>query len=164
MTAASVYDFEVLDIDHRPVCLADYRGKVLLIVNVASRCGLTPQYKGLQKLYDAHREAGFEILGFPCNQFRSQEPGNETEIKAFCETSFGVTFPLFAKLDVNGEHAHPLYRFLKSKARGVLWSRPVKWNFTKFLVDRQGRVLRRFAPAAPPEALEPEIARVLSRA
>ena len=160
----TIQDIPLKRIDGSADTLAAHKGKVLLIVNVASRCGLTPQYKGLQKLYDAHREAGFEILGFPCNQFRSQEPGNETEIKAFCETSFGVTFPLFAKLDVNGEHAHPLYRFLKSKARGVLWSRPVKWNFTKFLVDRQGRVLRRFAPAAPPEALEPEIARVLSRA
>jgi glutathione peroxidase len=159
----SVYDFTVETADGQLKSLSDYRGKVLLIVNTASRCGFTPQYAGLQKLYEAHHEKGFEVLAFPCNQFGGQEPGTNEEIQNFCHTNYQVTFPVFAKIEVNGEHAHPLYKYLKSEAKGVLGTEAIKWNFTKFLVDRQGKVIKRFAPNEPPEACEPDIVAALNR-
>jgi len=157
----NVFDFSANAIDGTPVDLSRYRGKVLLIVNTASQCGFTPQYKGLEQLYREYHERGLEVLGFPCNQFRQQEPGSEAEIGAFCEKNFGVSFPLFAKIDVNGDGAHPLYRHLKQEAPGVLGTQSVKWNFTKFLVDRDGRVVKRYAPTTKPAAIAADIARLL---
>jgi glutathione peroxidase len=153
---------ELLTLDGQKTNLDAYRGKVILVVNVASRCGFTPQYEGLEALYRKYKDAGLVILGFPCNQFGEQEPGNPDEIRNFCSTSYDVTFPLFAKLDVNGENAHPLYRWLKTQAKGVLGTESVKWNFTKFLLDRRGNVVDRFAPATTPAQLEGEIARLLA--
>jgi glutathione peroxidase len=141
--------------------LSEYRGQVLLIVNVASRCGFTPQYTGLQALYDKYRERGFAVLGFPCNQFGAQEPGTEQQIGAFCSSTYDVSFPLFAKVEVNGENSHPLYRHLKSAAPGLLGTEAIKWNFTKFLVDRQGNVVTRFAPKDAPADLDADIAALL---
>ena len=158
----NVFDFSANAIDGTLVDLSRYRGKVLLIVNTASQCGFTPQYKGLEQLYRKYHERGLEVLGFPCNQFRQQEPGSEAEIGAFCEKNFGVSFPLFAKIDVNGDGAHPLYRHLKQAAPGVLGTRSVKWNFTKFLVDRDGRVVKRYAPTTKPEQIADDIARLLA--
>lgn len=157
----TVYDFSVRRIDGSEQRLADYAGKVLLIVNVASRCGFTPQYAGLEALWRKYRDRGFVVLGFPCNQFAAQEPGSEGEIAHFCRHRYDVTFPLFAKIAVNGKQAHPLYQYLKSAAPGILGTKAIKWNFTKFLVDRQGRVVSRHAPATPPAALEREIERLL---
>ena len=160
---ASVYDFEVKDIHGKPVPLARYKGKVLLIVNTASQCGYTPQYEGLEALYENLHGKGFEILGFPCNQFGAQEPGTEAEIESFCEVNYGVTFPLFAKIDVNGKHAAPLYRHLKTAKRGLLGSGMIKWNFTKFLVDPEGNVVERYAPNAEPASIAPDIAKLLPK-
>ncbi|XYJ09848.1 glutathione peroxidase [Telluria sp. B2] len=157
----NVFDFSANAIDGTPVDLSRYRGKVLLIVNTASQCGFTPQYKGLEQLYREYHERGLEVLGFPCNQFRQQEPGSEAEIGAFCEKNFGVSFPLFAKIDVNGDGAHPLYRHLKQEAPGVLGTQSVKWNFTKFLVGRDGRVVKRYAPTTKPADIAADIARLL---
>ncbi len=157
-----IYDFKVKDIQGKDVSLEQYAGKVLLIVNVASQCGFTPQYGGLESLYKKFKDKGFVVLGFPCNQFGSQEPGSETEIKSFCETSFGVTFPLFAKIDVNGKNTHPLYEFLKKEEKGLLGTEMIKWNFTKFLVDASGNVVERFAPNTKPEDLEKDILKLLS--
>jgi glutathione peroxidase len=156
----SVFDFsaKLNNGDDKP--LSDYRGKVLLIVNTASQCGFTPQYKGLEELYTKYRAQGLEILGFPCDQFGHQEPGNDEEIRGFCERNYGVTFPLFSKIEVNGENAHPLYKYLKAEAGGVLFD-AIKWNFTKFLVGRQGQVLDRFAPFFKPEEIEEDIAKAL---
>ncbi|MDD2769411.1 MAG: glutathione peroxidase [Methylococcus sp.] len=158
----NIYDLEIDTIDGETVRLDIYRGKVLLIVNVASRCGFTPQYAGLEALYRRHRGAGLEILGFPCNQFGGQEPGNEEEIKQFCASRYEVSFPLFAKIEVNGEHAHPLYAHLKSAQKGLLGSETIKWNFTKFLVDRNGEVVRRYAPTATPDSIEPDLLPLLA--
>jgi len=158
----SLYDFTVTTIQGTEKSLSDYRGKVLLIVNTASKCGFTPQYNGLQALYDAYRDKGFEVLGFPCDQFGHQEPGNEDEILQFCELNFGVTFPLFAKINVNGPHAHPLYQYLTKAKRGILGSSAIKWNFTKFLIDGNGQVIKRFAPTDTPEKIEEEIKGLLS--
>jgi glutathione peroxidase len=141
--------------------MRDYAGKTLLIVNVASRCGFTPQYAGLEALYRKYGEKGFVVLGFPCNQFGAQEPGADSEIAQFCATSYDVTFPMFSKIDVNGEKAHPLYRWLKHAAPGLLGSEAIKWNFTKFLVDRSGKVVRRFASTDTPQSLEKAIESVL---
>jgi glutathione peroxidase len=157
----NIYDFNVRGINGQPTPLASYRGKVVLIVNVASKCGFTPQYKGLEHLYQTYKDKGFEVLGFPCNQFGSQEPGTESEIQQFCELNFGVHFPLFAKVDVNGKNADPLYRYLTSTQRGALWSKQIKWNFTKFLVDRKGQPVARFAPLTKPEALTEKIQKLL---
>ena len=154
---ATVYDFTVDDIKGQPVPLDRYRGKVLLVVNTASKCGFTPQYKGLEALYRKYRDRGLEVLGFPCNQFGRQEPGTESDIASFCSTTYHVTFPLFAKIDVNGAHAHPLYQWLKSEKKGVLGTEAIKWNFTKFLVDRHGTVLRRYAPNDTPQSIRPDI-------
>jgi glutathione peroxidase len=149
----TVFDFTVSDIHGQPKGLADYRGKVLLLVNVASQCGLTPQYTGLQSLYDRYHERGLEILGFPCNQFGHQEPGSNQQIEQFCETRFSVSFPLFSKVDVNGADADPLYKYLKHSAPGILGSERIKWNFTKFLVSKDGSRVTRFAPTTKPEEL-----------
>jgi glutathione peroxidase len=154
----SIYDFSVKTIRGEDVPLADYKGKVLLIVNTASQCGFTPQYKGLQSLYEKYHADGLEILGFPCNQFGEQEPGTEDHISQFCEMNFGVTFPLFAKVDVKGEHAHPLFQYVSKEAPGILGSKSIKWNFTKFLVDRNGQVVKRYASTDTPEGIEKEIA------
>ncbi|AHX12550.1 glutathione peroxidase [Dyella jiangningensis] len=149
----SVYDFSARDIDGQERSLAEYRGKTLLIVNVASKCGFTPQYTGLEALWRSDRDKGLVVLGFPCDQFGHQEPGDEAEIRNFCSTSYDVTFPMFAKIDVNGEGAHPLYKWLKSEGKGILGSEGIKWNFTKFLVDRNGQVVRRYAPTDTPEKI-----------
>jgi glutathione peroxidase len=150
----TVYSIPVTTIDGHDATLDSYRGQVLLIVNVASQCGFTPQYTGLEALYRRHHEKGFEILGFPCNQFGGQEPGTAEEIRQFCALAYDVTFPMFAKVDVNGPDEHPLYAILKSQAPGVLGSTAVKWNFTKFLVGRDGTVLKRYAPRDTPEDIE----------
>ncbi|MFC3461051.1 glutathione peroxidase [Massilia haematophila] len=157
----NTFDFSANALDGTLVDLSRYRGKVLLIVNTASQCGFTPQYKGLEQLYRDYHERGLEVLGFPCNQFRQQEPGGEAEIGAFCEKNFGVSFPLFAKIDVNGDDAHPLFRHLKREAPGVLGTQAVKWNFTKFLVGRDGRVLKRYAPTTKPEDITKDIEALL---
>ena len=158
----NVYDFKAKSIDGKEVPLSDYKGKALLIVNVASQCGFTPQYPGLEKLHEKYKDKGFAVLGFPCNQFGAQEPGTETEIKSFCETNYGVTFPMFAKVKVNGEDAHPLYRYLTHDKPGVLGTEAIKWNFTKFLVDRNGEPIKRYASATTPEGLEKDLETVLA--
>ena len=157
----SVFDFSATTIDGQFLDLSAYKGKVLLIVNTASKCGFTPQYKGLQKIFEQYVEQGFEVLGFPCDQFGHQEPGNEADINSFCEMNFGVSFPLFAKIDVNGKDAHPLFAHLKTEAPGLLGSEGIKWNFTKFLVDREGRVVSRYAPATSPESIARDIEALL---
>lgn len=157
----NVYDFQADLLDGTPQKLDAYRGKILLIVNVASKCGFTPQYEGLEALYRAHKDQGFVVLGFPCNQFGHQEPGDASEIRTFCSTKYEVTFPLFAKIDVNGADAHPLYQFLKHAAPGVLGSESIKWNFTKFLIDREGSVVRRYASADKPVKAEEDIRKLL---
>ncbi len=153
----SLYDFEVTTIEGQKTTLASYKGKALLIVNVASKCGFTYQYEGLEKLYKTYKDKGLVVLGFPCNQFSEQEPGNEEEIKNFCSLTYDVTFPMFSKIDVNGEKAHPLYLCLKKQQSGFLGSEAIKWNFTKFLVDKEGNIVDRFAPATKPESLEETI-------
>jgi glutathione peroxidase len=158
----NLYDFGLRTIDGREQSLADYRGQVLLIVNVASRCGFTPQYAGLEALYREFRSRGFAVLGFPCNQFGAQEPGNEAEIRSFCDLNYQVSFPLYAKIDVNGSAAHPLYQHLKVAQRGLLGTEAIKWNFTKFLVGRDGAVLRRYAPNNQPEQLRGDIEAALA--
>lgn len=160
--APSVYDFSALLLDGQPMSLAQFRGRVLLIVNTASKCGFTPQYAGLEELYGEYKHRGFEILGFPCNQFGRQEPGSAEEIGAFCERNYGVSFPMFGKIDVNGPAAHPLYQFLKRSKPGLFGFRRIKWNFTKFLTDRSGRPVARFAPSTKPEALAGRIEQLLS--
>ena len=153
-----LYDIPVTTIVGDTTTLDRYRGQALLIVNVASRCGFTPQYKGLEALFRKHKDKGFVVLGFPCNQFGKQEPGSEAEIRSFCEDNYSVTFPLFAKIDVNGPNAHPLYRYLKSAKKGLLGRETIAWNFTKFLVGRNGEVLRRYGPRRKPEAIEKDVA------
>lgn len=159
----TIYDFELTGIDGNRVKMDEYRGKVLLIVNVASKCGFTPQYEGLEKLYQEYREKGLVILGFPCNQFGSQEPGSEQEIQNFCRVNYGVSFPMFAKIDVNGANTHPLYQYLKNEKRGIAGTEAIKWNFTKFLVDRQGNVVERYAPATAPASITKEILSYLNQ-
>jgi len=158
---ASVHDFTARDIHGQEVGLDRYRGKVLLIVNTASKCGFTPQYQGLEALHQQLHGRGLEVLGFPCNQFGAQEPGSEQEIESFCQLNYGVTFPLFAKVDVNGDDAHPLWKWLKSEKPGILGSEGIKWNFTKFLVDRQGQVVARYAPNDKPEAIGADVEKLL---
>ena len=154
----SIYDFTARDIDDKERALSEFRGKVLLIVNVASHCGFTPQYKGLEALHRKYAGKGVEVLGFPCNQFGKQEPGDAAEIKTFCSTTYDVTFPIFAKIDVNGPAAHPLYQYLEREKRGFLGTKTIKWNFTKFLIGRDGKVLARFAPTVTPQRLDAVIA------
>jgi len=153
----TIYDFEVTSLDGERRTLEEYRGKLLLIVNVASKCGFTPQYAGLEAVYRRHKDQGFAVLGFPCDQFGHQEPGDETEIRNFCSLTYQVSFPMFAKIQVNGDQAHPLYKFLKSAQKGLLGSEAIKWNFTKFLVDREGTVVKRYAPTDTPESIEKDL-------
>ncbi len=157
----NVFDYTARDIAGTERSLADYRGKVLLIVNVASRCGFTPQYAGLEALYRQYRDRGFEVLAFPCNQFGAQEPGDAAEIQSFCSTTYAVDFPLFAKVEVNGDAAHPLFQHLKGEQPGILGTEAIKWNFTKFLVDRDGHVVKRYAPKDAPSTLQSAIESLL---
>lgn len=159
--SASIYDIAVTAVDGRKTTLADYKGRPLLIVNTASQCGFTPQYKGLEELHEMYGPRGLAVLGFPCNQFGAQEPGTDTEIATFCERNFGVTFPLFSKVEVNGTGTHPLFALLKKAAPGLLGSEGIKWNFTKFLVDREGKVVERFAPKTAPKELSKDIETLL---
>lgn len=156
-----VYDFSVETSSGALQSLRDYEGQVLLIVNTASKCGFTPQYAALEQLYEKHRNRGFTILGFPCNQFAHQEPGTNEEIQSFCQVNYHVEFPIFAKLDVNGPTAHPLFQYLKTSVPGVLGTTQIKWNFTKFLIDGSGRVVKRYAPSVKPERLEPDLCALL---
>ncbi|MDB5572704.1 MAG: glutathione peroxidase [Hyphomicrobiales bacterium] len=158
----NVHDFSAKALSGEDVPLSDFRGKVLLVVNTASQCGFTSQYAGLEALQQQYGPRGFSVLGFPCNQFGQQEPGDAEEIRSFCSLSYNVTFPMFAKIDVNGEGAHPLYKHLKSAKAGLLGSEAIKWNFTKFLVDREGRVTERYAPTTKPEALKGDIEALLA--
>ncbi|MBW4444331.1 MAG: glutathione peroxidase [Plectolyngbya sp. WJT66-NPBG17] len=160
-TSPSIYDFSANSIEGQPVSLSTYKDKVLLIVNTASQCGFTPQYQGLQSVYNKFENQGFAILGFPCNQFGQQEPGSADEIQSFCETRFGVTFPLFQKVDVNGENAHPLFKYLTKAVPGIFGTEGIKWNFTKFLVDRSGKVVKRYPSTAKPEDIEKDIQALL---
>jgi glutathione peroxidase len=159
----NVFDFQAAALDGKPVDLARYRGKVLLIVNTASKCGFTPQYQGLETVYRELHGRGLEVLGFPCNQFGAQEPGTEDEIGAFCEKNYGVSFPMFAKVDVNGDDAHPLWKHLKGEAPGVLGTEGIKWNFTKFLIGRDGKVAHRYAPTTKPEEIAGDIEKLLGQ-
>jgi glutathione peroxidase len=156
----SIYDFTAKTLAGNDVSLADWRGQVLLIVNTASKCGFTPQYEGLEKLYEELHPKGLTVLGFPCNQFGNQEPGGAEEIGQFCQVNYGVSFPMFAKIEVNGPNAHPLYNYLKQQKSGLFGGR-IKWNFTKFLIDRAGRVVKRYAPATKPERIGPAIEKLL---
>jgi glutathione peroxidase len=158
---SSLYEFEVKTLDGKTTTMGEFKGKVLLIVNTASLCGFTPQYEGLQKLYRKYQERGLVVLGFPCDQFGHQEPGGAGEIADFCTTRFSITFPLFEKIDVNGSNAHPLYVYLKENKSGLLGTEAIKWNFTKFLVNRQGEVVNRYAPTTTPESLEKDIEALL---
>ena len=153
----NLYDFEAVTIDGKTQKLADYRGKTVLVVNVASACGYTPQYEGLEALYKKHKDNGFVVLGFPCNQFGAQEPGTEKEIADFCSANFGVTFPLFAKVDVNGDNEHPLFAWLKSQKKGIFGTAAIKWNFSKFLIDGNGDVIKRYGSGDTPEAIEKDL-------
>jgi glutathione peroxidase len=159
---STIYDFNADSLSGAPVGLEQYRGQVLLIVNTASNCGFTPQYKGLETLYRQFQDKGVQVLGFPCNQFGAQEPGGAEEIGAFCEKNYGVTFPLFAKIDVNGNDAHPLFKYLKNAAPGLLGSQAIKWNFTKFLVQKDGTVYKRYAPQTEPKELIADIEKLLA--
>ncbi len=158
----NAYDFTAHSLDGQPKPLADYRGKVLLIVNVASKCGFTPQYTGLEALQRKYAARGLEVLGFPCNQFGAQEPGDAAEIASFCSLTYDVSFPMFAKIEVNGDKADPLYTFLKHEKPGLLGTEAIKWNFTKFLIDRSGQVEKRYAPTVKPEELESDIEKLLA--
>ena len=158
---STIYTFTAQALNGETISLDRYRGKVLLIVNTASECGFTPQYAGLQKLHEEYAARGLEVLGFPCNQFGKQEPGDAAQIGSFCEKNYGVTFPMFEKIDVNGANAHPLYRWLTGEAPGLLGLEGIKWNFTKFLVDRNGSVVRRYAPVTKPEAVAADIEKQL---
>ncbi|MDY6946028.1 MAG: glutathione peroxidase [Pseudomonadota bacterium] len=158
---SSLYDFSATSLDGKPVALKQFAGQVLLVVNTASKCGFTPQYEGLEALYKQYRDRGLTVLGFPCNQFGAQEPGSAAEIGSFCQKNYGVSFPMFEKIEVNGAAAHPLYRWLKASAKGILGSEGIKWNFTKFLIDRDGNVVERFAPTTKPEDLKSNVEALL---
>ncbi len=157
----SIYDYKVDDSQKNPVSLSDYKGKTLLIVNVASRCGLTPQYKGLQELYSKYSNKDFEILAFPCNQFGAQEPGSNEEIKEFCDNNFNVSFKIFDKINVNGSNASPLFKHLKNEAKGLMGSEAIKWNFTKFLIDNNGSVIKRYSPQTTPDKIDKDLTKIL---
>ncbi len=157
----SIYDFSAQTITGKEQSLGDYRGKVLLVVNTASKCGFTPQFAGLEELYEKYKDKGLEILGFPCNQFAKQDPGSDSEIQEFCQLNYGVTFPMVSKVDVNGADEDPIFSHLKEEAPGALGTRRIKWNFTKFLVDAEGKVIKRYAPTDTPKAIEKDIARLL---
>lgn len=157
-----IYQFTGVTIQGKEKSIADFRGKVMLVVNTASKCGFTPQFKGLEAMYEKYKDQGLEILGFPCNQFMKQDPAGNDEIAEFCEMNYGVTFPMFAKIEVNGDNTHPLFKYLKAEAPGMLGSQAIKWNFTKFLVDQNGRVVQRFAPKDTPEKIESEVSKLLA--
>ncbi|MEC0372586.1 glutathione peroxidase [Paenibacillus chibensis] len=157
----SVYDYQARTLQGKEIPLSDYQDQVLLIVNTASKCGFTPQYRGLQELYEKFHDKHFEILGFPSNQFAHQEPGENEDIAEFCQVNYGVSFPMFEKTDVNGDEAHPLFKHLAKEAPGVLGSKAIKWNFTKFLVDKKGRVVKRYAPQTTPDKIEEDIKKLL---
>ncbi|MCU4412886.1 glutathione peroxidase [Acinetobacter sp. WU_MDCI_Axc73] len=159
----SLYQFEAELLEGDIKSLADYEGKVLLIVNTASKCGFTPQFAGLEKVYEKYKDRGFEVLGFPCNQFGGQDPGSNDEIGAFCQRNYGVNFPMFAKVDVKGPEAHAIFRYLTREAKGILGSESIKWNFTKFLVSKDGKVLNRYAPTTKPESIEEDIEKALAQ-
>ncbi len=159
---SSIYDFQAQSIDGQPVPLSKYRGQPMLIVNTASACGFTPQFAGLEQLHQTYGDRGLVVLGFPCNQFGSQDPGSDSEIATFCQRNYGVSFPMMSKIDVNGAEAHPLYRWLTAEAPGLLGSKAIKWNFTKFLVGRDGRVIRRYAPQDAPQKLAGDIEAALA--
>lgn len=156
----TIYQFSAADYRDQTIDLSKYKDKVLLIVNTASACGFTSQYQGLQALYSKYQDQGFEVLAFPCNQFKQQEKGTNSEIKSFCDLQFNIKFDLFGKVDVNGENAHPLFKFLKKQAPGILGSESIKWNFTKFLVNKNGEVVKRFATMTKPDAIEADIKRL----
>lgn len=157
----SIYEYSATAINGEEVSLADYKGKVVLIVNTASKCGFTPQFEGLEGLHKELADEGLAVIGFPCNQFGSQDPGSDGEIEEFCQLNYGVSFPMFSKIDVNGSGAHPLYKYLKSEAKGLMGSKNIKWNFTKFLVNREGEVVKRYAPTDKPEAIKKDIQKLL---
>lgn len=157
----SIYQYQVNTLKGQKLSMEEYKGKVLLIVNTASKCGLTPQYKGLQELYDKFNDQSFEILGFPSNQFAEQEPGSNDEIAEFCQMNYGVSFPMFEKIKVNGDEAHPLFKHLKDNAPGILGSKAIKWNFTKFLIDQNGNIVKRYSPQTTPDKIESDIAKLL---
>ncbi|QFT89310.1 Hydroperoxy fatty acid reductase gpx1 [Bacillus sp. THAF10] len=157
----SIYEYKANNIKGQEVSLSDYEGYVMLIVNTASECGFTPQFAGLEELYKEYQDKKFVILGFPCNQFGNQEPGEEKDINEFCQLNYGVSFPMFSKVDVNGDNTHPLFEYLKEEAKGVMGTKAVKWNFTKFLVDRNGKVVDRFASATTPEKMKNDIEKLL---
>ena len=159
---SSLYDFEALSLDGQPVPLSRYRGQVLLIVNTASACGFTPQFTGLEKLHQQYGTQGLAVLGFPCNQFASQDPGDDNQIASFCQKNYGVSFQMMSKIKVNGDDAHPLYRWLTTEAPGILGSKAIKWNFTKFLIGRDGRVIKRYAPQDTPEKIAKDIEAALA--
>lgn len=159
---SSIYDFNAMTITGEEKSLSDYRGRVILVVNTASKCGFTPQFKGLETLYETYKDRGLMVLGFPCNQFLSQDPGSDAEISSFCELNYGVSFPMFSKIDVNGSHAHPLFKHLSEEAPGLLGIKAIKWNFTKFLVDAQGKVVRRYAPTVEPASIASDIEALLA--
>ena len=161
---SDLYDLNATDVTGSPVALSRFKGRVLLIVNTASKCGFTPQYEGLEALQSRFHERGFDVLGFPCNQFGHQEPGSDSDIAEFCSTRFSTSFPLFSKIEVNGPNAHPLYQYLKKQAPGVLGTEAIKWNFTKFLVDGQGKVVKRYGPQTKPEAIAADIETLLAGA
>ena len=158
----NIYSFTGVTMQGKEVPLSGFQGKVLLVVNTASKCGFTPQFKGLEELHEKYKGKGLEVLGFPCNQFGKQDPGSNDEINQFCELNYGVTFTMFQKVDVNGDNAHPLFKYLKKQAPGVLGTEAIKWNFTKFLVDQNGKVLERYAPTDTPEKIEKDVARLLA--
>jgi glutathione peroxidase len=160
---STIYDFTADTLAGKPIKLEEYRGKVLLVVNTASNCGFTPQYEGLEQVYQQFKDKGVEVLGFPCNQFGSQEPGGSEEIGAFCQKNYGVSFPMFSKIEVNGADAHPLYKYLKSEKSGILGIEAIKWNFTKFLIAKDGSVFKRYAPQTPPKDLMADIEKLLAK-
>lgn len=160
--AEDIYNFSGVTMQGKELPLSNFKGKVLLVVNTASKCGFTPQFKGLEELYEKYKGKGLEVLGFPCNQFGKQDPGSNTEINQFCELNYGVTFTMFEKIDVNGDNTHPLFKYLKKQAPGVLGTEAIKWNFTKFLVDQNGKVLERYAPTDTPEKIAKDVARLLA--
>jgi glutathione peroxidase len=158
----SIYDFKVKNSVNEDISMSDYKDKVVLIVNTASECGFTDQYEGLENLYEKHKEQGLEVVGFPCNQFGGQESGSDSEIQEFCQMKFGIKFPVYKKIEVNGENTHPLYKYLKEEAPGLLGSQKVKWNFTKFLVDKNGKVIKRYASTTKPESITADIVKLLN--
>ncbi|MBA57249.1 MAG: glutathione peroxidase [Pseudomonadales bacterium] len=159
---SGVHEFSAVTMQGKEIPLSEFKGKVLLVVNTASKCGFTPQFKGLEEMYEKYKDSGLEILGFPCNQFGKQDPGSNEQISEFCELNYGVSFPMFQKVEVNGDDAHPLFKHLKEQAPGLLGTQAIKWNFTKFLIDQNGKVVQRFAPKDTPKQIESEVRKLLA--